>query len=61
MLAAPDDLPISALQRVVGAGLLGVGLRVRGRPCRVLVAVIWGVFVVVWFGVGLVQIADGLL
>jgi hypothetical protein len=46
---------------LLGALLLVLPLRIRSRPRQILLAVLWGLFVVVWFGVGLSQIADGLL
>lgn len=100
LMAAPDDAPITTLQRVsatvanyfgpwgvaivrlvrfpnaglrsfswplavgltlLGATLLILPLRIRHRRWQVLLAVLWGLFVVIWFGVGLTQIADGLL
>jgi hypothetical protein len=100
LMAAPDDAPITPLQRVtaalanyfgpwgvaivrlvdfpnaglrsfswtlaagltlLGAALLILPLRIHHRPWQVLLSVLWGFFLVVWFGVGLTQIADGLL
>ena len=46
---------------LLGALLLVLPLRIRNRPWQILLTVFWGFFVVVWFGVGLTQIADGLL
>jgi hypothetical protein len=46
---------------VLGAALLVLALKIRNRPWQILLSVVWGLFVVVWFGVGLSQIADGLL
>lgn len=46
---------------LVGAALLVLPLRIRNRRGQVLLFVLWGFFVVVWFGVGLCQIASGLL
>lgn len=46
---------------LLGVTLVVLALKVRRRAWQILLAVIWGVFVVVWFGVGLRQIADGLL
>ena len=46
---------------LLGAALLILPLRTQKRPTQVLLSVLWGLFLVVWFGVGLRQIADGLL
>lgn len=44
-----------------GGLLLCLVLTVKGRARQVPLTVLWGLFLVVWFGVGLTQIADGLL
>ncbi len=36
-------------------------LRIHNRSWQILFSVLWGVFVLVWFGLGLTQIASGLL
>jgi hypothetical protein len=46
---------------LLGAALLILPLKVHDRRWQILLSVLWGLFVVVWFGVGLRQIADGLL
>ena len=46
---------------LLGAVLLVLPLKVHNRPWQILLSVLWGLFLVVWFGVGLRQIADGLL
>jgi hypothetical protein len=46
---------------LVGALLLVLLLKIRKRPWQILLTVVWGLFVTVWFGVGALQIADGLL
>jgi hypothetical protein len=46
---------------LLGAALLVLPLRIQKRPFQVLLSVLWGLFLVVWFGIGLRQIADGLL
>jgi hypothetical protein len=46
---------------VIGAVLLLLPLKIRHRPSQIVLSVLWGCFVVIWFGVGLRQIADGLL
>jgi len=46
---------------LLGAVLLILPLKIHHRPWQILLSVLWGLFVVVWFGVGLRQIADGLL
>ena len=38
-----------------------ISLKIHNRPWQILLSVLWGLFVVVWFGVGLMQIAAGLL
>lgn len=46
---------------VMAALLLLILALVRNRWGRVSFLVIWGLFMVAWFGIGLFQIADGLL
>lgn len=46
---------------VLGAALLILPLKVHNRGWQILLSVLWGLFVVVWFAVGFGQIADGLL
>jgi len=46
---------------LLGAALLILALRTKKRFWQVLLPVVWGLFLVIWFGVGLRQIADGLL
>ena len=46
---------------LLGAVLVILPLRVRNRSWQILLAILWGLFVIVWFGVGLTQIASGLL
>jgi hypothetical protein len=46
---------------LAGAALLMLGLKIRSRPWQIVVSVLWGLFLSVWFSVGLSQIADGLL
>ena len=46
---------------LLGVVLLILSLRIRNRHWQILLSVLWGMFVVVWFGVGLGQIASGLL
>lgn len=46
---------------LVGALLLVTLLKTPSRTWQNVLQVAWGLFVVVWFGVGLRQIADGLL
>ena len=48
-------LPVLTL---LGATLLILPLKIHNRPWQILLSVLWGLFVVVWFGVGLTQIAD---
>jgi hypothetical protein len=46
---------------LLGVVLLVLPLRIRNRRWQILLSVLWGLFVVVWFGVGFTQIAAGLL
>ena len=46
---------------LLGAGLLVLLLKITRRGWQIALTVVWGLFLVVWFGVGLRQIADGLL
>lgn len=46
---------------LVGATLLVLPLAIKARPWQIFLSVLWGLFVVVWFGVGFTQVADGLL
>ena len=46
---------------LIGGLLVVLATRIERRPVQLLLTVLWAVFVVVWFGVGLTQIADGLL
>lgn len=46
---------------LVGALLLVLGTWITNRPGQLALAVVWALFSIVWFGVGLSQIADGLL
>lgn len=46
---------------LVGVLLIVLPLRIKKQCWQVLLSVVWGLFLVVWFGVGLAQIADGLL
>ena len=46
---------------LLGVVLFVLPLRIRSRRWQILLSVLWGLFVVVWFGVGFTQIADGLL
>ena len=46
---------------LLGAALVILPLWTQKRSWQVMLCVLWGVFLVVWFGVGLGQIAAGLL
>lgn len=52
---------LAALLTLLGATLVILTLRAKRRPVQILLFVLWGLFLVVWFGVGLRQIASGLL
>lgn len=53
--------PLALGMTLAGALLITLATKVANRPAQILLAVAWGVFVLIWFGVGLFQIADGLL
>lgn len=46
---------------LIGALLVVLAMRIRKRPIQFLLAALWALFSLVWFGVGLMQIAAGLL
>ena len=46
---------------VTGGLLLVLGARITNRPVQIVLTVVWALFSIAWFGVGLTQIADGLL
>jgi hypothetical protein len=46
---------------LLGATMLILASKAHRHLWQVLLSVLWGLFVIVWFGVGLRQIADGLL
>lgn len=46
---------------LLGAALVILPLKVHNRSWQILLSVLWGLFVIVWFGLGLTQIASGLL
>jgi hypothetical protein len=46
---------------LVGTGLLVLLLKSTRRGWQIALTVVWGLFLIIWFGVGLRQIADGLL
>jgi hypothetical protein len=46
---------------LVGMALLIATLMTKGRALQIVLCAMWGFFLVVWFGVGFIQIADGLL
>ncbi len=46
---------------LLGGALVILPLKLHNRSWQILLSVLWGLFVVVWFGVGLTQIASGLL
>jgi hypothetical protein len=53
--------PLAVGMTLMGAVVLVSALSVRIRTVQVFLAVVWFVFLVGWFVVGLGQIADGLL
>ena len=46
---------------LLGALLVAVATRITKRPVQLLLATSWVLFSIAWFGVGLTQIAAGLL
>jgi hypothetical protein len=46
---------------LLGTAMLIAPLMPKRRPLQIVLSGVWGLFLVVWFGVGLRQIADGLL
>jgi hypothetical protein len=46
---------------LIGGFLIVLGIRTKGRYLQYLLMGFWALFTVVWYGVGLRQIADGLL
>ena len=46
---------------VIGGLLLVLGAQIKNRPLQVFLTAGWALFLIVWFGVGLRQVADGLL
>jgi hypothetical protein len=46
---------------LLGALLVVLAARVTNWPGQLALAVVWALFSLIWFGVGLRQIADGLL
>ena len=46
---------------LMGALLVVLATRITRRPIQYVLAGIWGLFSIVWFGTGLTQIAAGLL
>lgn len=46
---------------LLGTALVVLGARITNRPGQLALAVVWALFSIIWFGVGLRQIADGLL
>jgi hypothetical protein len=45
----------------IGALLVVLAMRITKRLIQFVLAVLWGLFSIVWFGVGFAQIAAGLL
>jgi hypothetical protein len=46
---------------LIGALLVVLAMRITARPIQFMLAVLWVLFLIAWFGVGLTQIAAGLL
>jgi len=46
---------------LVGGVLVALGARMTNRPWQYVLVGLWAIFSMVWFGVGLTQIASGLL
>jgi len=46
---------------LVGVLLLALGVRITNRPLQMVLTLVWALYSMVWFGVGLTQIASELL
>jgi hypothetical protein len=46
---------------LLGTALVIAPMMTKKRPMQIALSVVWGLFLVFWFAVGLRQIADGLL
>ncbi|HWH70100.1 MAG TPA: hypothetical protein VNT26_11995 [Candidatus Sulfotelmatobacter sp.] len=53
--------PLAIGLTLVGGLLLVMATRLTKRSMEILLTACWALFLIVWFGVGLLQIADGLL
>lgn len=52
---------LAAAMTFFGAAVIFGALKTRKRTWQTLLFVLWGIFVLAWFSIGLLQIADGLL
>jgi len=52
---------LAVVLTLLAGALIAVGLCAQGRGLKYFSMVVWTVFLVLWFGIGLRQIADGLL
>jgi hypothetical protein len=46
---------------LLGTALLVAPMMTEKRPLQMVLSMVWGLFLILWFAVGLTQIADGLL
>lgn len=53
--------PLALGMTLIGGLLVALALKTRQRWGQILLTALWGLFLVLWFGTGLFQIADGLL
>ena len=52
---------VALVMTFLAGALVGLGLYVKLRSLQYMCIVVWTAFILLWFGVGLRQIADGLL
>ena len=53
--------PLALVMTFLLGALIGLALYVKAAALRYMCIVVWTAFMLLWFGVGLRQIADGLL
>lgn len=53
--------PLALVMTALAGALVWVGQYVKGRGLQYFSIVVWTAFLILWFGIGLRQIADGLL
>lgn len=55
------NLLLALVMTALAGGLIWVGYYVKGRGLQYFSIVVWTAFLILWLGIGLRQIADGLL